>query len=57
MVLSTLIGYLVIYAVLIFAYIFVITYLARKATKGAPYSIRSYPRSGEAEVVALQPGE
>jgi cytochrome d ubiquinol oxidase subunit I len=57
MVLSTLIGYLVIYAVLIFAYIFVITYLARKATNGAPYSIRSYPRSGEAEVVALQPGE
>ncbi len=57
MVLSTLIGYLVIYAVLIFAYIFVITYLARKATDGVPYSIRSYPRSGEAEVVALQPGE
>ena len=57
MVLSTLIGYLVIYAVLIFAYILVITYLARKATDGVPYSIRSYPRSGEAEVVALQPGE
>lgn len=57
MVLSTLIGYLVIYAVLIFAYIGVITYLARKATKGEPFSTRDYPRGGEAEVALLQPGE
>ena len=45
MVLSTLIGYLV------------ITYLARKATRGEPYSTRQYPRRGEANVAALQPGE
>ena len=57
MVLSTLIGYLVIYAVLIFAYIGVITYLARKATKGEPYSNRTYPRRGEKTAAALQPGE
>ncbi len=57
MVLSTLIGYLVVYAILILAYIGVITYLARKAAKGEPLSMRTYPRSGEAEVVALQPGE
>ena len=57
MVLSTLIGYLVVYAVLILAYIGVITYLARKATRGERYSNRSYPRRGEANVAALQPGE
>lgn len=57
MVLSTLIGYLVIYAVLIVAYIGVITYLARKASRGEPLSSRLYPRSGEAEVAALHAGE
>ncbi len=57
MVLSTLIGYLVIYTLLIFAYIGVITYLARKATRGEPLSSRMYPRGGQAEVAALQPGE
>lgn len=57
MVLSTLIGYLVIYAVLIVAYIGVITYLARKASRGEPLSSRVYPRSGEAEVAALHAGE
>lgn len=57
MVLSTLIGYLVIYGILIFAYIGVITYLARKATNGDPYVTRGYPRGGEANVSALQPGE
>ena len=56
MVLSTLIGYLIIYAILIVAYIFVITYLARKATRGEPYSIRRYPRGGEASVAPLQAG-
>ncbi len=57
MVMGTLIGYLVVYAALIVAYISVITYLARKASNGEPLSTRSYPRSGEAEVAALQPGE
>ncbi|MEH6646633.1 MAG: cytochrome ubiquinol oxidase subunit I [Sulfitobacter sp.] len=57
MVLSTLIGYLVVYGVLIVAYIGVITYLARKATRGEPFTTRTYPRRGEANVVALQPGE
>ena len=56
MVLGTLIGYLVIYAALIFAYIGVITYLARKATRGEPLSTRMYPRRGEAEIIT-QPGE
>ena len=57
MVLSTLIGYLVIYAALIIAYIGVITYLARKASRGEPLSSRRYPRSGEAEVAVMHPGE
>jgi cytochrome d ubiquinol oxidase subunit I len=57
MVLSTLIGYLVIYSMLILAYIGVITYLALKATRGEPYSTRNYPRRGEANLAALQPGE
>jgi cytochrome d ubiquinol oxidase subunit I len=57
MVLGTLIGYLVIYVTLIFAYIGVITYLARKATKGESTRTRGYPRGGEANVTALQPGE
>lgn len=57
MVLGTLIGYLVVYAALIFAYMAVITYLARKATRGEELSPRGYPRSGEAEVTLMQPGE
>jgi cytochrome d ubiquinol oxidase subunit I len=57
MVLGTLIGYLVIYATLIVTYIGVITYLARKATKGESTRTRGYPRGGAANVTALQPGE
>ncbi|MEQ6204399.1 cytochrome ubiquinol oxidase subunit I [Sulfitobacter sp. HNIBRBA2951] len=57
MVLSTLIGYLVVYGALILAYIGVITYLARKATKGEQLVTRAYPRSGEANIKALVPGE
>jgi cytochrome d ubiquinol oxidase subunit I len=57
MVLGTLIGYLVIYAALVFAYIAVITYLARKAATGQPDVADAYARSGEAEVRFLQPGE
>jgi cytochrome d ubiquinol oxidase subunit I len=57
MVLGTLLGYLVIYAMLIFAYIAVITYLARKAALGQQDLADAYARSGEAEVRFLQPGE
>ncbi len=57
MVLSTLIGYLVIYGLLIFAYIGVITYLARKASSGEALTSRNFPRRGDANVAALQPGE
>ncbi|WP_300059921.1 cytochrome ubiquinol oxidase subunit I [uncultured Roseobacter sp.] len=57
MVLGTLLGYLAIYAALTFAYIAVITYLARKASRGEPLSSRRYPRSGEAEVAVMHPGE
>ncbi|KIN64253.1 Cytochrome bd ubiquinol oxidase, subunit I [Sulfitobacter noctilucicola] len=57
MVLSTLIGYLVIYAALIFAYIGVILYLARKAARGEALPSRGYKHSGEAEVAVMQPGE
>ena len=56
MVLSTLIVYLVVYALLIFAYIATITYLAWKASRGEPLSTRKYPRRGETDVVAV-PGE
>lgn len=57
MVLSTLIGYLVIYASLIIAYMGVITYLARRATRGEPLTSRQYPRGGTTDVPVLQPGE
>ncbi|MCH2164573.1 MAG: cytochrome ubiquinol oxidase subunit I [Marinovum sp.] len=57
LVLSTLLIYLAIYAALIFAYMATITYLARKATQGEALSNRRYPRSGEAELQLLQPGE
>ncbi|WP_299963601.1 cytochrome ubiquinol oxidase subunit I [uncultured Roseobacter sp.] len=57
MVLGTLLGYLAIYAALIVAYIAVITYLARKASRGEPLGSRVHPASGEAEVAMLQPGE
>jgi len=57
MVWTTLIGYLVIYAALILAYIAAITYLARKAAKGEPLPTRDYPNAGEAEIAVLQPGE
>ena len=57
LVLSTLIGYLIVYVILIVAYVLVMTYLARKATQGEPYSNRKYPRRGEAGVMTLQPGQ
>ena len=49
MVASTLIAYLVIYAALLFAYIGVLFYLARKAAKGEPIKPR-VPVSQEASV-------
>ena len=55
MVLSTLIAYLVVYAILLGAYITVIFYLARKAAKGEP--IKSRVASSEAAQVAAVPGE
>jgi cytochrome d ubiquinol oxidase subunit I len=55
-VMATLIAYLVVYVALILAYMGTITYLAWKASKGEPLSTRQYPRSGEAEVIAV-PGE
>lgn len=57
MVLGTLIGYLAVYAVLVLAYIGVITYLARKAATGASEAAHSPPRGRAAPVAALQPGE
>ena len=57
MVLGTLIGYLLVYALLILAYISVVTFLARKASRGEPYSARSYPRRGETGLRAQTTGE
>ena len=57
MVLSTLIIYLTVYAALIVAYMGTITYLAWKNSRGEKMSTRQYPRSGEAELQVLIPGE
>jgi cytochrome d ubiquinol oxidase subunit I len=54
MVLSTLIGYLVIYAALTLAYMFTVTYLARKAAKGE--RIEERPSAGAA-IPSLTPAE
>ena len=52
MVLSTLIAYLVVYAVLLTAYIGVIFYLARRAAQGKPLG-PTMPQSEEAQVSAM----
>jgi cytochrome d ubiquinol oxidase subunit I len=57
MVLGTLIGYLVVYAGLILAYMGTVTYLAWRGARGEPLSNRRYPRSGEGIVAELHPGE
>ncbi|MEO0767604.1 MAG: cytochrome ubiquinol oxidase subunit I, partial [Pseudomonadota bacterium] len=57
LVLGTLITYLTVYTALIFAYIAVIFYLARKAAKGENVPMRPTPGSGAAEVALIQPGE
>ena len=56
MVLSTLLGYLAVYAVLTVAYVLVIFYLARKAAKGERVETFETPRSGAAQV-EMVPGE
>ena len=52
MVLTTLIAYLLVYAILLGAYITVIFYLARRASDGAPMGDLD-PRSGQAEAEAI----
>lgn len=52
MVLTTLIAYLLVYAILLGAYITVIFYLARRASDGAPMADLD-PRSGQAEAEAI----
>ncbi len=53
MVLSTLIAYLAVYAVLTVAYVLVLFFLARRAAKGERMLSYERPRSGEANVEAI----
>lgn len=53
MVASTLIGYLVVYGLLLMAYISVILYLARKAARGEDGRANDMSHSGKAQVEAL----
>ncbi|MGR3491125.1 MAG: cytochrome ubiquinol oxidase subunit I, partial [Shimia sp.] len=55
MVLTTLIAYLVVYALLLTAYITVLFYLAKKAAKGEQIGPKT-PTSGEAEVKGFGDG-
>jgi cytochrome d ubiquinol oxidase subunit I len=57
MVAGTLIGYLIAYGALLFAYISVIVYLARKAARGDDGRAIDMEHSGKAQVAALQPAE
>jgi cytochrome bd ubiquinol oxidase subunit I len=57
LVLGTLITYLAIYAALLFAYVGVIAYLARKAARGEDGSAIDMTHSGKAGVIALSPAE
>ncbi|MFP4405079.1 cytochrome ubiquinol oxidase subunit I [Rhodosalinus sp.] len=57
MVAGTLFTYLAIYAALLFAYIGVVIYLARKAAKGDDMPPGDMIHSGEAEVEAISPAE
>jgi cytochrome d ubiquinol oxidase subunit I len=57
LVLGTLITYLAIYVALLFAYIGVIAYLARKAAKGDDGRAIDMSHSGKAGVMALSPAE
>ena len=57
MVMGTLVTYLAIYAALLFAYIGVIAYLARKAAKGDDGRAIDMSHSGKAGVMAINPAE
>ena len=57
MVAGTLIGYLVAYGALLFAYISVIIYLARKAARGDDEPANDMSHSGKAQVEILSPAE
>ncbi len=55
LVAGTLIGYLVVYGLLLFAYISVIVYLARKAARGNDVRAIDMSHSGKAHVQMLSP--
>jgi cytochrome d ubiquinol oxidase subunit I len=59
MVASTLVIYLATYAALLFAYISVIIYLARKAAKGedGKAGVNDMTHSGKAQVALISPAE
>ena len=57
MVAGTLVGYLVVYGLLLAAYISVIVYLARKAARGQDEPANDMAHSGKAQVEVLQPAE
>ncbi len=57
MVMSTLVGYLALYAALLAAYISVVVYLARKAARGEDDRANAMSHSGQAQVAVLQPAE
>jgi cytochrome d ubiquinol oxidase subunit I len=57
MVMGTLVTYLAIYAALLFAYIGVVVYLARKAARGDDAPANDMMHSGKAEVDAISPAE
>jgi cytochrome d ubiquinol oxidase subunit I len=57
MVMGTLVTYLAIYAALLFAYIGVVVYLARKAARGEDAPANDMTHSGKAEVDAISPAE
>jgi cytochrome d ubiquinol oxidase subunit I len=57
LVAGTLVTYLAIYAALLFAYIGVIAYLARKAAKGDDGRANDMSHSGKAGVMAINPAE
>jgi len=57
MVAGTLAGYLVVYGLLLFAYISVVVYLARKAARGDDGRANDMVHSGKAQVQILNPAE
>ena len=57
MVLTSLIAYLVIYAVLLSAFVFVLFHLARKAARGDGVEDTGIPGTAEAQVRAINPAE